>query len=123
MIQPSGGLRPQPVDARAEMPVFQAQRAKVEAYVVLQQLPRSFDDMLDGLTKTAAGLRKGSVGKDEAVRALAGIIRGDIPQLRMKLMDDIQAALVRMDEVNNRLANELVELQKKYGIEMRDGQP
>jgi len=111
-----------PVDTRAEMPVFQAQRAKVEAFVVLQQLPRSFDDMLDRLTKTAAGLRKGTVSKDEAVRALAEIIRGDIPQLRMKLMDDIQAALVRMDQVNNSLANEIVDIQRKHGLEMREGQ-
>jgi hypothetical protein len=103
----------QQADVRADMPVFQAQRAKVDAYVVLQQLPRSFDAALDRLTKTAAGLRKGTVGKDEAVRVLAEIIRGDIPQLRMKLMDDIQAALVRLDEVNNRLANELVQMQLK----------
>ncbi len=111
----------QQVDVRSDMAVFQAQRAKVEAYVVLQQLPRSFDDMLDRLTKTAAGLRKGSVGKDEAVKALAEIIRGDIPQLRMKLMEDIRAALVRMDEVNNRLANELVQMQIKHGREASDG--
>jgi hypothetical protein len=113
----------QAADTRADMPVFQAQRAKVEAFVVLQQLPRAFDDMLDRLTKTAAGLRKGTVGKDEAVRVLAEIIRGDIPQLRMKLMDDIQAALVRMDEVNNSLANELVELQKRHGADSQDGRP
>jgi hypothetical protein len=111
----------QQVDVRSDMAVFQAQRAKVEAFVVLQKLPRSFDDMLDRLTKTAAGLRKGSVGKDEAVKALAEIIRGDIPQLRMKLMGDIQAALVRMDEVNNRLANELVQMQIKYGREASGG--
>ena len=103
------------VDVRADMPVFQAQRAKVEAFVVLQQLPRSFDDMLDRLTKTAAGMRKGTTDKNEAVRTLAEIIRGDIPQLRMKLMDDIRTALERMDEVNNRLANELVQWQIKYG--------
>ncbi len=121
MMQPSGGSRPQPADTRADMPVFQAQRAKVEAFVVLQQLPRAFDDMLDRLTKTAAGLRKGAVGKDEAVRVLAEIIRGDIPQLRMKLMADIQAALVRMDQVNNSLANELVEMQKKHGLDTRKG--
>jgi hypothetical protein len=97
------------------MAVFQAQRAKVDAFVVLQDLPRSFDDMLDRLTKTATGLRKGSVGKDEAVRELATIIRGDLPQLRIKLMDDIRAALERMDAVNNRLANELVQMQIKHG--------
>jgi len=107
----------QQADARADMPVFQAQRAKVDAFAVLQQLPRSFDDTLDRLTKTAAGLRKGSVGKDEAVRMLAEIIRGDIPQLRMKLVEDIQAALVRMDEVNNRLANELVQMQLKHAAD------
>ncbi len=100
-------------DVRSEMAVFEAQRAKVDAFGVLQKLPRSFDDTLDRLTKTAAGLRKGSVSKDEAVRVLAEIIRGDIPQLRIRLMEDIQAALVRMDEVNNRLANELVEAQIK----------
>lgn len=111
----------QPTDTRSEMAVFQAQRAKVEAYVVLQQLPRSFDDMLDRLTKTAAGLRKGSVAKEEAVKALAEIIRGDIPQLRIKLMADIQAALARMDEVNNRLANELVQMQIKHGRKTSDG--
>jgi hypothetical protein len=112
----------QTADTRSEMAVFQAQRAKVEAFAVLQKLPRSFDDALERLTKTAAGLRKGSVGKDEAVRALAEIIRGDIPQLRMKLMDDIQAALVRMDEVNNRLANELVQYQLKHGADARERQ-
>jgi hypothetical protein len=112
----------QHADTRSEMPVFQAQRAKVEAFVVLQQLPRSFDDTLDRLTKTAAGLRKGTVSKDEAVRALAEVIRGDIPELRMKLMDEIQAALVRMDEVNNRLANELVQYQLKHGADAADGQ-
>ena len=111
----------QPADVRSDMAVFQAQRAKVEAFVVLQKLPRSFDDMLDRLTKTAAGLRKGSVGKDEAVKALAEIIRGDIPHLRLKLMEDIQAALVRMDGVNNRLANELVQMQIKYGREASEG--
>lgn len=111
----------QPTDVRSEMAVFQAQRAKVEAFVVLQQLPRSFDDTLDRLTKTAAGLRKGTVSKDDAVKALAEVIRGDLPQLRIKLMADIQAALVRMDEVNNRLANELVQLQIKRGAQMRDG--
>lgn len=107
----------QSTDIRSEMAVFQAQRAKVEAFIVLQKLPRSFDDMLDRLTKTAAGLRKGSVAKEEAVKALADIIRGDIPQLRIKLMADIHAALVRMDEVNNRLANELVQMQIKHGRE------
>jgi len=111
----------QQVDVRSDMAVFQAQRAKVEAFVVLQKLPRSFDDMLDRLTKTAAGLRKGSVAKEEAVKALAEIIRGDIPQLRIKLMADIHAALVRMDEVNNRLANELVQMQIKHGREASDG--
>src|SRR3972149_2034833 len=111
----------QQTDVRSDMAVFQAQRAKVEAYVVLQQLPRSFDDMLDRLTKTAAGLRKGSVSKDEAVKALAEVIRGDIPQLRIKLMEEIQAALVRMDEVNNRLANEGGGLQKKKGHGKRGG--
>ena len=111
----------QPTDTRSEMAVFQAQRAKVEAFVVLQQLPRSFDDMLDRLTKTAAGLRKGTVAKEEAVKALAEIIRGDIPQLRIKLMADIQAALVRMDEVNNRLADELVRMPMKHGSETSDG--
>ena len=111
----------QNADVRSDMPVFQAQRAKVDAFVVLQKLPRSFDDTLDRLTKTAAGLRKGSVGKDEAVRVLAEIIRGDIPQLRIKLMEDIQAALVRMDEVNNRLANELVQAQIKGAGKSTDG--
>lgn len=111
----------QQADVRSDMAVFQAQRAKVAAFVVLQQLPRTFDDMLDRLTKTAAGLRKGSVGKDEAVKVLAEIIRGDIPHLRIKLMEDIQAALIRMDEVNNRLANELVQMQIKYGRDTKDG--
>ncbi|MBI3764279.1 MAG: hypothetical protein HY260_20755 [Chloroflexi bacterium] len=111
----------QPADTRSEMAVFQAQRAKVEAFVVLQKLPRSFDDTLDRLTKTAAGLRKGSVTKDDAVKALAEVIRGDIPQLRIKLMEEIRAALVRMDEVNNRLANELVQMQIKHGRESQDG--
>lgn len=105
------------VDARSDMPVFQAQRAKVEAFVVLQELPRSFDDMLDRLTETATAVRKGKIDKKEVVRTLAGIIRGDIPQLRMKLMSDIQAALERMDEINNRLANELVKMQIKYGAD------
>jgi hypothetical protein len=39
----------------------------------------------------------------------------------MKLMEDIQAALVRMDGVNNRLANELVQMQIKYGREASEG--
>ncbi|MFQ5409325.1 MAG: hypothetical protein ACE5FI_13010 [Anaerolineales bacterium] len=111
----------QQADTRAEMPVFQAQRAKVDAFVVLQQLPRSFDDMLDRLTATAAGLRKGKLDKKEVVQALAEIIRGDIPQLRIKLMEDVQAALERMDEVNNSLANELVRMQIKYGMDDRNG--
>lgn len=111
----------QKVDTRSEMSVFQAQRAKVEAYVVLQELPRSFDDMLDRLTKTAASLRKGTASNDDAVRVLAEIIRRDIPELRMRLMDDIRTALVRMDDVNNRLANELVQLQIKHARDSQDG--
>ena len=80
----------QPTDTRSEMAVFQAQRAKVEAFVVLQQLPRSFDDMLDRLTKTAAGLRKGTVTKEEAVKALAEIILGvelDKRNFRRKILE------------------------------------
>ncbi|HZQ06585.1 MAG TPA: hypothetical protein VFD70_08395 [Anaerolineae bacterium] len=111
----------QQVDIRSEMPVFQAQRAKVEAFVVLQELPRSFDDMLDRLTKTAISLRKGSVSKDEAVRILAEIIRRDIPELRINLMADIKTALDRMDEVNNRLANELVQTQIEHAHHKQDG--
>jgi len=107
-------------DVRVDMPVFQAQRAKVAAFVVLQELPRSFDGMLERLTKTAAALRKGKIDTDEAVRALAEIIRGDIPQLRMKLMADVQRALERMGQVNNMLANELVQLQKDHGLSMRE---
>ena len=107
-------------DVRSDMAIFQAQRAKVEAYVVLQELPRSFDDMLDRLTATATGLRKGKADKKEVVKTLAEIIRGDIPELRMKLMADIKMALEGMDEVNNTLANELVQMQIKYGREERD---
>lgn len=111
----------QQADVRKDMAVFQAQRAKVDAFRVLQELPRSFDDSLEKLTDTAVKLRKGSVEKDEAIRTLAQIIRGDIPNLRMKLMGDIQEALERMDEVNNRLANELVQMQLKYGADAGGG--
>ncbi len=111
----------QRVDIRSEMPVFQAQRAKVEAFVVLQELPRSFDATLDRLTKTAVSLRKGTVAKDEAVRALAEVIRRDIPELRINLMEEIRKALERMDQVNNRLANELVQMQIKQARESEDG--
>lgn len=110
----------QQTDVRADMPVFQAQRAKVEAFVVLQELPRSFDDMLDRLTQTAASLRKGKIDKDEVVKTLAEIIRGDIPQLRIKLMEQIRTALERMDEVNNTLANEIVQMQIEYGSAMQE---
>lgn len=110
----------QQTDVRSNMAVFRAQRAKVDAFTVLQALPRSFDDTLERLTKAAVDLRKGKMEKDEVVRTLAEIIRGDIPQLRMKLMDDIQDALERMDEVNNSLANELVKMQLKYGQSERE---
>jgi len=46
---------------------------------------------------------------------------GIVPQLRIKLMEDVQAALERLDEVNNSLANELVRMQIKYGMDDRDG--
>ncbi len=110
------------VDVRSEMAVFQAQRAKVDAFVVLQELPRSFDGMLESLTETAISLKKGTVSSDEATKALAEIIRGDIPQLRIKLMGQIQTALERMDEVNNSLANELVEMQIKFGSETKENE-
>ncbi len=110
-----------PTDTRADMAVFQAQRAKVDAFTVLQELARAFDTTLDRLTRTAAGLRKGAVRNEDAVRVLAEIIRGDLPNLRMKLMDDVRNALVRMDEVNNRLANELVQMQIKYGHQEQAG--
>jgi hypothetical protein len=47
----------QQVDVRSDMAVFQAQRAKVEAFVVLQKLPRSFDECSTA-DQTAAHSRK-----------------------------------------------------------------